>query len=140
MISRILYFMYHHPQSCIVGEEQTQPSPDSFALFSLPPYELRLKIWEIIPNMPRRVELTCTPATSNILKGQWFSNTKNHSASAPNRAPSHNPPTHPSNTLPLNSVNHAAHLFASISWQIHCGCAQICNQHGHAICLRRMRS
>ncbi|KAF8858263.1 hypothetical protein BDZ45DRAFT_399636 [Acephala macrosclerotiorum] len=77
MASRIIYFMYRHCQFCVSAKEHTpEPSPDSFTLFPLLPFELRLKIWHFIANTPRTVELTCTPTASHLPEGRWFSHSK----------------------------------------------------------------
>lgn len=77
MASRIIYFMYHHCQFCVSAKERTpEPSPDTFTLFPLLPFELRLKIWQFIANTPRTVELTCTPTASHLPEGRWFSHSK----------------------------------------------------------------
>ncbi|KUJ16377.1 uncharacterized protein LY89DRAFT_81330 [Mollisia scopiformis] len=77
MATRIMYFMYHHCQYCTIGKETLpEPSPDSFTLFPLLPFELRLKVWYIIANTPRTVELTCTPSAPYMPEGKWFSHSK----------------------------------------------------------------
>jgi hypothetical protein len=72
-----MYFMYQHCQFCLSGiEKSPEPSPDIFTLFPLLPSELRLKIWQVIANTPRFVELTCTPTSSHLPEGKWFSHSK----------------------------------------------------------------
>jgi hypothetical protein len=75
--ARVIYFMYHHYQHCISTIQPTPPSYDmEFTLFPLLPPELRLKIWEAIADEPQTVELSCTPTTSYLPKGRWFSHSK----------------------------------------------------------------
>lgn len=69
--------MYHHCQFCVSAKERLpDPSPDKFTLFPLLPSELRLKVWHLIANGPRSVELTCTPTASHLPEGKWFSHSK----------------------------------------------------------------
>lgn len=70
--------MYHHGQHCI-ATQGPRPSPkptDSFTLFPLLPAELRLKVWELAAREPQTVELSCTPTSSYLPKGRWFSHNK----------------------------------------------------------------
>jgi hypothetical protein len=73
-----MYFMYHHSQHCVinVGPPPPTQSRESFTLFPLLPPELRLKIWQIATDEPQTVELSCTPTSSYLPKGRWFSHNK----------------------------------------------------------------
>ncbi|KAH8596138.1 hypothetical protein B0O99DRAFT_621107 [Bisporella sp. PMI_857] len=74
----LIYFMYHHYQHCSIGACPPPPikSRSSFTLFPLLPPELRLKIWEMIASEPQTVELSCTPTSSYLPDGRWFSHNK----------------------------------------------------------------
>lgn len=77
MDTGMMYFMYHHCIYCVLKiEKKPVPSPETFTLFPLLPTELRLKIWQTITNTPRNVELTCTPTSSHLPEGKWFSHSK----------------------------------------------------------------
>ena len=71
-----LHFLYHHSaKHCHVSQASSMSPPGKqlFTLFPLLPIELRLEIWEAACALPRTVELSCTPPTSHIPKGRWFS-------------------------------------------------------------------
>lgn len=70
--------MYHHYQYCIttMGPQTPRKSEDEFTLFPFLPPELRLKIWEAVAAEPQTVELSCTPTSSYLSKGRWFSHNK----------------------------------------------------------------
>lgn len=76
--AKIIYFMYHHYQHCITTLKSTQSptSTDTFTLFPLLPPEIRLKIWQTIAAEPQTVELSCTPSSSYLPNGRWFSHSK----------------------------------------------------------------
>lgn len=72
-----MYFMYYHCKFCVLGKEKLHdPTPETFTLFPLLPAELRLRIWHLIANTPRSVELTCTPTASHLPEGKWLSHSK----------------------------------------------------------------
>lgn len=75
--AKIIYFMYHHYQHCITTVGSTQPptSTNASTLFPLLP-EIRLKIWQTIAAEPQTVELSCTPSSSYLPHGCWFSHSK----------------------------------------------------------------
>jgi hypothetical protein len=76
---RLIYFMYHHYQHCVISNVKPVPPPsstESFTLFPLLPIELRLKIWECVAEHPNTVELSCTPTASYLPDGRWFSHSK----------------------------------------------------------------
>lgn len=76
-MSAIVYFMLQHCQHCLIPREPLPTSSSlSFTCFPFLPSELRLKIWEMIASEPRTVELSCTPTSSYLPGGRWFSHSK----------------------------------------------------------------
>jgi hypothetical protein len=75
---RIIYFMYHHYQHCIanISHPPNPKSMDTFTLFPLLPSEIRIKIWQTVASEPQTVELSCTPTSSYLPRGRWFTHNK----------------------------------------------------------------
>ena len=70
-----LFFRYHRLQHCCIPllSPAAPVETEIFHFFPLLPPEIRLKIWQIVTQEPRVVELSCVFVSSNQQTGgQWF--------------------------------------------------------------------